>query len=310
MKSSQCNGTPCLLTTAAFVVSLGLFGCAQVSTSPKVRPSGSTGSVGGFGGGLSGPQGFNPNNALIRLDEAVPLTTEQKSKAIKIFEQEAGALNAIPAEDRPEKGAEFRQTALAQIRALLTPEQQRKYDRTPQSQGGGLSMMSPENSVARLDRIVSLSNAQKKEATEIFGDEIDEVGSLAPQDRKEKGMVIRQAANEEVRGLLTPEQQQKLDAVRHETLSRAAEVRAVVASYLRSSPNIAVRVGAVTRLSLLDSSDVSIDGAVPTSGTFSYKVRGSTTTETLKIHWKRSSPDAPVKVVRIEGSGGQIIQPQ
>jgi hypothetical protein len=256
----------------------------------------------------SGPQGFNPYNALSRLDEAVPLTAEQKSKVLKIFETEAGALNAIPAADRPQKGAEFRQLAQAQLRALLDPEQLRKFDRTPQSQGGGLTMMSPENSVARLDKIVSLSNAQKKMAAEIFAEEIDELASLAPNERADKRTAIRQAAGAEVTMLLTPEQQQIMDANQHTVFSQSAEVRAKVASFLRTSSAIAARVGTVTRLVMVSSSDSSVNDGPPSSGTFSYTVIGKTKTETLEVYWKKPAPDSPANVVELTGSDGKIIQ--
>ena len=290
MKSSPRSLIPGFFAATLFALLVGLLGQVQAA------------------GALSGPQGFNPQNALARLDEAVPLTAEQRSRALKIFETEAGALNAIPVADRPIKGAEFRQAAQMQIRALLNPEQVRKFDRTPQSQGGGLTMMSPENSVARLDKLVSLSDAQKKVVIEIYEEEIDEIAALAPSERQEKSMAIRQAASAEVRALLLPEQQQKLDAAQHAVFSQAAEVRAAVASFLRSSPVIAARVGTVTRLAMESSSDASFNGAPPSSGTFDYTVVGGAKTEKLHVYWKRPAPDGSVNVVEITGSDGQIIQ--
>jgi hypothetical protein len=130
MKTPLRLNRPGLFATAAFVLLLGLPGCAQVPTSSENHPSDST-NASSFGrpvGGLSGPQGFNPYNALSRLDDTVTLTDDQKAKAIEIFNTEAEALNAIPQEDGPEKGAKFRQAASAQIRALLTPEQRQRLD--------------------------------------------------------------------------------------------------------------------------------------------------------------------------------------
>jgi hypothetical protein len=39
-----------------------------------------------------------------------------------------------------------------------------------------------------------------------------------------------------------------------------------------------------------------------------YNVIGSTCSETLRIYWEQSSATEPIKIVRIEGSGGETIQ--
>lgn len=211
MNSNLRFNRPCLFVTAAFVL---LSGCAQVPTSSENHPP---------GGGLSGPQGFNPYNALSRLDDSVRLTDDQKAKAIAIFDTEAGALNAIPEEDRPEKGAKFRQAASVQIRALLTPEQRHR-----------------------------------------------------------------------------------LDANRRGAQAQAAAEQAIMANFIRSSKAIAARLGTVASMSLLGSSSMSIDES--RKGDYVYNVVGSTSSETLKLYWEQTSPTDQVKVVRIEGNGGEAIQ--
>jgi hypothetical protein len=147
---------------------------------------------------------MNPQNMADRLDQAVSLSAGQRAQAVEIFQREIEALNAFTPQERPVKGVEARQGALADVRAMLSPAQQRKYDLTPQSQGGGLTMMSPENEVARLDQAVKLTRSQKAAATGIFEAQIEALVEIPPADRSDKGMPIRQAAKAQIRALLTP----------------------------------------------------------------------------------------------------------
>lgn len=155
---------------------------------------------------------MNPQNMADRLDQAVGLSSGQRAQAIEIFQKEIEALNAFTPQERLVRGMEARQGALAGVRAILSPVQRKHYDLTPQSQGGGLTMMSPENEVARLDAAVALTAGQKAAAVGIFAEQIEALMDIPPADRPEKGAPIRQAAKAQIRALLTSEQQQKYDA--------------------------------------------------------------------------------------------------
>lgn len=73
-----------------------------------------------------------------KLDQLVGLTPEQKEEAEKIFDDETLAMVKFTSiKDWAEKGADIRQKTHVQIRALLTPAQQKIYDETPQRLGGG-----------------------------------------------------------------------------------------------------------------------------------------------------------------------------
>jgi len=76
-------------------------------------------------------------NWAARLDHLVTLTAEQKVKAREVFAKAQEALLVFRPEERLEKGRPIRVKMRAEIRALLTPEQQIKYDATPQYRGGG-----------------------------------------------------------------------------------------------------------------------------------------------------------------------------
>lgn len=76
-----------------------------------------------------------------RLDQAVTLTAEQKTKITALYKAQQEKLQAIPQEERREKGMALMQETQKQVRALLTAEQQAKFDAMPQwgrgGQGGG-----------------------------------------------------------------------------------------------------------------------------------------------------------------------------
>ena len=81
---------------------------------------------------------MTPEQQITRLEEAVgSLTAEQKTKITAIYEKAAKDMQAIPQEERREKGMEVRQAAAKEVRALLTADQQAKFDAMPQGGKGG-----------------------------------------------------------------------------------------------------------------------------------------------------------------------------
>jgi len=209
--------------------------------------------------------------------------------------------------DRLQKAMGIRMTARAQVRALLTAEQQKKYDRTPQTHGGGQTMNSA-NRVARLDADVTLTTEQKKIATEIYDEEAEELLAFSPEDRPLKGKAARQASKELIRMLLTPAQREKQDATQHAALAQNAEEKAFVEHILRTSNTVAARIGSVTALSSTSSLVEEMNGQFR-KGKYSCKVTGVSRTESFVVYWERILPTAQLKVTKIEDGNGQTIQP-
>lgn len=79
---------------------------------------------------------MNPEQMVTRLDEAVKLTAEQKTKALEIYTKMGEKMQGVAREDRQTKGAEIRKETNDAIKAILTPEQQTKFDAMPQGRGG------------------------------------------------------------------------------------------------------------------------------------------------------------------------------
>ncbi len=91
----------------------------------------------GKGGGRGGMG--NPEQMVQRLDEAVQLTAEQKTKITAIYAKSREKMQALPEDQRMEKGREIMTATRAEVRAVLTAEQQKKFDEMApgRGQGGG-----------------------------------------------------------------------------------------------------------------------------------------------------------------------------
>lgn len=82
--------------------------------------------------------GMSPEQRIAQIDEAVGgLNAEQKTKITAILAKVQESVMALPAEERGAKGAELRQAANKDIRAVLTDAQKAKFDAMPQGRGPG-----------------------------------------------------------------------------------------------------------------------------------------------------------------------------
>jgi Spy/CpxP family protein refolding chaperone len=85
-----------------------------------------------------GRGGQTPEQQITRIEEAVgTLSADVKTKVTAILEKAQKDVMALPQEERMEKGREIRTAAMKEVRALLTPEQQTKFDAMPQGGRGG-----------------------------------------------------------------------------------------------------------------------------------------------------------------------------
>ena len=81
--------------------------------------------------------GNSPEQVIERVEQAVgTLTAEQKTKITAIVAKTADAMKGIPKEERKEKGAPLQKKQREDIRAVLTAEQQKKYDEMAPGGGG------------------------------------------------------------------------------------------------------------------------------------------------------------------------------
>jgi Spy/CpxP family protein refolding chaperone len=81
--------------------------------------------------------GMTAEQQIERIEQAVgTLTKAQKDKITAIMGKTQEAMKGIPKEERKEKGGALQKKQREDIRGVLTPEQQKKFDEMPQGGGG------------------------------------------------------------------------------------------------------------------------------------------------------------------------------
>jgi periplasmic protein CpxP/Spy len=117
--------------TRRFVAALGAVAVcgAALCTVPMMAQ-------GGGGGGMR----MTSDQRVERLDTAVTLTADQKTKVKAIYDADQKKMEDMRTAQDPDmmtKMQAMRADENKQIRALLTPEQQTKFDAMPQGRGRG-----------------------------------------------------------------------------------------------------------------------------------------------------------------------------
>lgn len=153
-----------------------------------------------------------PETVVASVDRLLTLTPAQKAQVERIVQRAAADLLALPERERLMDKGEIRPRMRNEIRAVLTPAQLHLYNRTSQMNGGGLTLQTPENKVARLDALVQLTPEQKTRALGIFTEELDALLDLPEARRGPDGVAVRQTARTMTRELLTAAQQALYDA--------------------------------------------------------------------------------------------------
>jgi Spy/CpxP family protein refolding chaperone len=80
---------------------------------------------------------MTPEQRIERIEQAVgSLSADQKTKITAILEKSQEEMRAVPKEERKDKMPDMMKATNAKIRAVLTAEQQAKFDAMPQGGGG------------------------------------------------------------------------------------------------------------------------------------------------------------------------------
>ncbi len=82
-----------------------------------------------------------------QIEQAVgSLSADQKKKISAVYASMAEKMQGLSQEERREKGMELMASARKDVRAILTPDQQKKFDAMPQGgRGGGGGKKKSEN---------------------------------------------------------------------------------------------------------------------------------------------------------------------
>jgi Spy/CpxP family protein refolding chaperone len=81
---------------------------------------------------------MSAESRIAAIEEAVgSLSADQKTKITAIYAKLAKDMQAIPQDERREKGMELMMATRKEVRAVLTAEQQTKFDAMAPQAGGG-----------------------------------------------------------------------------------------------------------------------------------------------------------------------------
>jgi hypothetical protein len=235
---------------------------------------------------------------VLQLDKLVSLTTEQQAKASRIF----AAQDRVFAQAGSVDGAI--ESLNSQIRAILTPAQVQKFDRTNNS-GGVAGSHWAEDVTNRVTKWVGLSEEQSVRARAIYEKEAMDMDALTTTADASKLTAINQEAIAKVRELLTPAQQKRFDA-NPRGIACIDEIQ-FVESQLRSSDKIAGTFGTIKALALRRWNAHLDSQGNPVEGTLMYNVAGSLKSEYVFITWEKSSEASPIKILKVEAATGGSI---
>ncbi len=124
------------------LLALGLVAGAPIASAQDQTPP-AQGQKGPGGGGRGGRSMMSPEDRVKQLDDALKLTDDQKAKITDLLKTQQEKMaplfadQSMSREDRRAKMMEIGKATQDGIRALLTPEQQTKFDAMPQPGRGG-----------------------------------------------------------------------------------------------------------------------------------------------------------------------------
>lgn len=215
-----------LILVAAFVFVTLAPAFAQKSPSPAASPSpGDTQKPGMRGPGMRGP-GMRDPNASKKIYDALNLTDDQKAKwqaVVTKKNEEIRKLHEDNTLSRPEKMAKLRSirdSIIAEMNKILTPEQQKKLAQLKEEQHKKFAQMrqgkqqgvNPMKDLNLTDdqksKIEAIRQGKRKEAEAVRSD-----ASLSPEQKAEKIKGIQKKTMDETKKILTPEQQKKYEAM-------------------------------------------------------------------------------------------------
>lgn len=164
---------------------------------------------------------------LERMSEHLNLTQQQESTIRPILQEEAKRArairtdNSLSAQQKRSELQELHRTSQGLIQGVLTPEQIQKMN------AFGPARATPHPSqIDRMFKNLDLTADQKARIEPIFvaqEKQIQAVGkdpSLSQRQKKARIREIRQATHRQIMPVLTPEQQQKMQMMRHTGMDR------------------------------------------------------------------------------------------
>lgn len=240
-----------------------------------------------------------------RLATLVQLSPEQRELAAQIFAREDAAFRAATENKKPGAMFQAAENAIREIRAMLTPSQRAVYDHTPSARGGGLNLATPEERVKALDREVGLSGEQRKVALQVFTEEYESLAALAPEEREAKGLRFRNAANDQIRSLLTAAQVTKREDAAEAALARWNDEGAAIEKAVRECPGVTARVGQILAIQR-NGRSARMDKDSRT-GEARLQVTGDRSALLVVVSWECRPKDSPLTITKLATPSGELL---
>lgn len=184
---------------------------------------------------------MTPEAWLEHLTRMLNLTTEQQTQIKPILVERDQKMQAIwkdqsltRAQQREQMMAEGKDSR-TKIEAVLNPDQKQKYDtmlhqrmermrQMRQQHGMHHGMMSPEHQLEHLTQALNLTAEQQTQIKPILAERDQKMRAIW-QEQREQMMAEGKESRAKLEAVLTPEQQQKFDAMMHQRMDRMHQWR-------------------------------------------------------------------------------------
>lgn len=172
----------------------------------------------------AGPRhGRHGRHGMGRMLRGLNLSDSQKQQLKPIFEQQHQQMqalrnnSALTSEQKKAQAQQIRQSTMAQVNGILTPEQQQQLKQRRQEWAG------------RMAERLNLSESQKTQMQSIFQQHraemqaVQQDSTLTAEQKQAKRQQIRQEMRSQLNGVLTPEQQQQWQQMREHRRGRGPQ---------------------------------------------------------------------------------------
>src|SRR5262245_44762700 len=171
------------------------------------------------------------------IAEKLNLTADQQTQVKAIFDATHTQAKAVmddatlTPDARAAKMKELHEATMAKVKAILTPEQQQKFEeiqaQMAHGPGGGMAQRGPGMGMAaKLTQELNLTADQQTKVKAIFDamhpqmEKIAGDDSLSKEDKEARMAEVRDDIHAQIKAILTPEQQQKftkmIESMHHE----------------------------------------------------------------------------------------------
>ena len=206
---------------SAAMMATGISVLAQTTTDSQTGANGATTQ----NAPAQGRHGFHHGDGLKHIAQKLNLTQQQQDQLKPVFEKQHQQMLAIrndaslSQDQKKEKIQALHQDTQAQIKGVLTPEQQTQWAQM-KAQGKQHMAGHRKEMGARLAQKLNLSAQQQEQLKPVFQKQHEQAraiwqdNSLTQDQKKEKMQALHQETQAQLNSILTPEQQQQMQQMR------------------------------------------------------------------------------------------------